>query len=320
MLAAVREWSKGGAELAHLAEQAGTTVEAFSALGYAARRTGVDTAGLATGIRKMQVTIAAAARGMPQAGNALAYVGASLEQLARMRPEEQFKYLADRIAAIPNPTERAAAAVRLFGRAGTELLPLIMQGSAGIERFEQRARELGLVTSTESAQAALRFSRALADLQAVLKKCVMVIGSALAPDLEGLVEKITSVAVRVRQWVAENRGLIVTVFKVAGAIVLAGVGFSVLGRVLGICGRLPRGARRQQGHRHRHLGRAHRQRAGLGFDGGDPRRLGRTDCGRRAVPGRLRVGRGLGRSRRHGRERPGRSGHAQARRPPGDGR
>jgi hypothetical protein len=141
---------------------------------------------------------------------------------------------ADRIAAIPNPTERAAAAVRIFGRAGTELLPLISQGAAGIERFEQRARELGLVTSTESAQAALRFSRALADLQAVLKKCVMVIGSALAPDLEGLVEKITSVAVRVRQWVAENRGLIVTVFKVAGAIVLAGLGSSVLGRVLGI--------------------------------------------------------------------------------------
>jgi hypothetical protein len=111
MLAAVREWSRGGAELAHLAEQAGTTVEAFSALSYAARRTGVDTAGLATGIRKMQVTIAAAARGMPQAGDALAYVGASLELLARMRPEEQFRYLADRIAAIPNPTERAAVSL-----------------------------------------------------------------------------------------------------------------------------------------------------------------------------------------------------------------
>jgi hypothetical protein len=234
MLEAVRQWAKGGAELAHLSEQAGTTVEEFSALGYAAKRSGVDTAGLATGIRKMQVTIAAAARGMPQAQAALISMGADLQALARMRPEEQFKYMADRIAAIQNPTERAAAAVRIFGRAGTEMLPMLMQGSAGIDRFEQRARELGLVTSTESAQAALRFSRSLADFTDVLKKCVMVIGSALGPYVEELTNWIVTAAVKVRQWVADHRGLILVLFKVAGAIVLAGAGFSLFGRILGM--------------------------------------------------------------------------------------
>ena len=234
MLEAVREWSKGGSELAHLAEQAGTTVEEFSALSYAARRTGVDTAGLATGIRKMQVTIAAAGRGMPQAQAALVSMGANLQDLARMRPEDQFKYMADRIAAIQNPTERAAAAVRIFGRAGTEMLPMLMQGSAGIDRFEKRARELGLVTSTESAQAALRFSRALADLTDVLKKCVSVIGSALGPYLEEFTNWLITAAVKVRQWIADHRGLVLVLFKVAGAIVLAGAGFSLFGRILGM--------------------------------------------------------------------------------------
>jgi hypothetical protein len=234
MLEAVREWAKGGAELAHLSEQAGTTVEEFSALGYAARRCGVDTAGLSTGLRKMQVTVAAAARGMPQASDALAMIGANLQELARMRPEDQFKYMADRIAAIQNPTERAAAAVRIFGRAGTEMLPMLMQGSAGIDRFEQRARELGLVTSTESAQAALRFSRSLADLTDVLKKCVSVIGSALGPYIEELTNWIVTVAVKVRQWISDHRGLVLVLFKVAGALVLAGAGFSLFGRIIGM--------------------------------------------------------------------------------------
>ena len=40
-----------------------------------------------------------------------------------MRPEEQFKYLADRIAAIENPTQKAAAAMAVFGKSGTALLP-----------------------------------------------------------------------------------------------------------------------------------------------------------------------------------------------------
>jgi hypothetical protein len=234
MLEAVREWAKGGAELAHLSEQAGTTVEEFSALSYAARRCGVDTGGLAIGIRKMQVTIAAAGRGMKQANDVLASLGANLQELSGMKPEEQFKNLAERITAIQNPTERTAATVRIFGRAGTELLPLLNQGSSGIEQFTQRARELGLVTSNETAQSALRFSRLLADLQDVFKRCVFIIGGALAPNLEDLVGKITTVAVRVRQWISENRGLITTAFKLAGAVVAAGVGFSILGRMLGL--------------------------------------------------------------------------------------
>ena len=233
MLAAVREWASGGAELARLAEKAGTTVEVISALGYAARRCGVDSGQLAMGIRRMQVAIAGAAHGMPLANKALASIGASVQDLAKLRPEEQFRYLADRIAAVPNPTLRAAAAVKLFGKSGTELLPLLNQGAAGIARFEQRARELGLVTSTGAAQAALRFSRTLADLTDVLKKCVFVIGSALGPYVEQLTDWITTAAVKVRQWINDHRGLVLVLFKVAGAIVLAGAGFSLFGRILG---------------------------------------------------------------------------------------
>jgi hypothetical protein len=233
MLEAVREWAKGGAELVHLSEQAGMTVESFSALSYAAKRTGVDTEQLATGVRKMQVTIAGAARGMPEAGKALLYVGASLRDLAKMRPEEQLRYMADRIAAIPNPTQRAAAAVQIFGRAGTTMLPLLLEGSAGLNRFEQRARDLGLVMSSDSAQGALRFSRALADLQDVGKKCVTVIGSALGPYVEQLTDWITTAAVKIRQWISDHQGLILVLFKAAGAIVLAGAGFSLFGRILG---------------------------------------------------------------------------------------
>ena len=39
---------------------------------------------------------------------------------------------------------------------------------------------------------------------------------------------------KVRQWIADHRGLVVVLFKTAGAIVLAGAGFSLFGRILGM--------------------------------------------------------------------------------------
>ena len=72
----------------------------------------------------------------------------------------------------------------------------------------------------------------------MLKKCVFVIGSALGPYVEQLTDWITTAAVKVRQWINDHRGLVLVLFKVAGAIVLAGAGFSLLGRILGgIAGR-----------------------------------------------------------------------------------
>ena len=59
------------------------------------------------------------------------------------------------------------------------------------------------------------------------------IGSGLGPYVEQLTDWITTAAVTVRKWIDDHRGLVVVLFKVAGAIVLAGVGFSIFGRILG---------------------------------------------------------------------------------------
>lgn len=234
MVAATREWARSGDELNDLATRAGMTVEAFSALAYAANRSGVEQNNLAGSIAKMQRLIMTAARGSSMAAEALASVGANVSDLAAMRPEEQFKYMADRIAAIENPTQKAAAAMQVFGKSGTALLPMINEGAAGLARFEERARQLGLITSTQSAESAARFADILDDLRDVLKKCVVVIGSALGPYLEELTDWIITAAVKVRQWISDHRGLVVVLFKAAGAIVLAGAGFSLFARILGM--------------------------------------------------------------------------------------
>ena len=232
LLTAAKIAATGGTEIADLAEKAGTSVEAISALAYAARRSHVEVDTLATGIKKMQVNITDAARGGKQGQEALDALGFTAGELSRLLPEEQFRRIADRIAAIQNPAERAAAAVKIFGRSGTELLPLLLQGSDGIAKWEGRARALGLVVGGEAAEGARRFNQLLGDLHDVAMSGVKVIGGALVPELTRFVNWIVQATTVARDWIRDHKQIVVTALEVTGAIVGAGVAISVMATVL----------------------------------------------------------------------------------------
>lgn len=234
LLAAANTAATSGAAIADLAEKAGTSVEAISALAYAARRSHVDVEQLATGIKRMQVNIVDAARGGKEAQEVFATIGLNANELGRLLPEQQLGRIADRIAAIQNPAERAAIAVKIFGRSGTDLLPLLIQGADGIAKWEDRAKRLGLVASGKAAEGARKFSQLLGDLNDVMQSGVKVIGGAMVPYLSDVVDKVVNASKAIRDWVKDHRGLVVVALQVTGAIVAGGLAFSVLGRVLGI--------------------------------------------------------------------------------------
>ncbi len=233
LLTATKMTATAGDEIVHLAEKAGTSVAAISSLSYAARRADVNADSLAAAIKKMQVNIAAAADGSQEATETMHRLGLSVVELGRMRPEEQFRRIADQIAKIQNPTERAAMAVKIFGRNGTELMPLLMQGADGIAKWEARARALGLVVNGEAAESAHRFSQLLGDLNDVLKSSVKVIGGAIIPYLDGMVNRIVEVITSVRQWIKEHRGLAIVLLQVSGAIVGTGLAMTLLSAIFG---------------------------------------------------------------------------------------
>ena len=65
------------------------------------------------------------------------------EDLDGLSPEEQFRKLADTISQISDSTKKGTITVALFGRTGTNLLPMFTNGAAGIEQ-RQRLRGGGL--------------------------------------------------------------------------------------------------------------------------------------------------------------------------------
>ncbi|MGE4340609.1 MAG: phage tail tape measure protein, partial [Pigmentiphaga sp.] len=214
----------------------GVSAESLSELGFAAEQSGADLTTLEAGLRRMQRAIGEAIDGSQTAVDALAALGLSVKNLTGLSPEEQFKLIADRIAEIEDPTLKAATAMELFGDSGTMLLPLMEQGAAGIEALQRQARELALTISTEDANAAASLTDALNILWRVLKQGVFTIGSALAPALKDFAERAASVIKSVADWIKQNKAVVVTVFKVAAAVVAGGAALIALGGILSALG------------------------------------------------------------------------------------
>ena len=130
---AARSFADLGSQMWDMAGRTGLSVEALSTLGYAAEQSGAGMEAFESGIRRMQRTIYDAGRGLGTATDALAELGLSVADLENRSPEEQFRLLADRLDRIGDPTRKAATAMAIFGRSGTQLLPMLAGGSAALD-------------------------------------------------------------------------------------------------------------------------------------------------------------------------------------------
>jgi len=232
MLGAAKAFSTMGDHVAKMAKRTGLSVEALSEMNFVASQTGTSLEAMETGFRRMQRSIYDAGRGLSTQTDALSDLGLKYKDLAGLAPEEQFKILAEAISRVEDPTRKAALAQALFGRAGTQLLPMFAQGAKGIEALQEEARRLGLTMSAEDAKAAEDFTDALDKLWKVVKMGVFRVGAALAPVLQQLTDTITGVATKISAWIDQNRQLIVTVMKVAVAILAGGVVLAALGTII----------------------------------------------------------------------------------------
>jgi hypothetical protein len=232
LIASARYFSSYGDQVAKMAKRTGFSVEALSELKFVASQTGTEFESLEMGLRRMQRSIYDAGRGMATQSDALADIGLAVGDLDGLAPVDQFKLLADRIGQVEDPTRRAAIAMTLFGRTGTNLLPMFAQGAEGISALQEEARRLGLSMSGEGAAAAEVFTDALDRLWKVVRQGVFNVGAALAPMLTRLADTLLRLAVTASEWIKANRQLVVQAAKIASVITGAGIALILLGGLL----------------------------------------------------------------------------------------
>lgn len=239
-IASVKLFSDFGDAIDKASVRTGLSAEAVSELGFAAEQSGTDLESLEKGLRVMQRTVVQAAEGSDAAQEAIGALGLSVEKLRSLSPDEQFAAIADRIAAIADPAERATAAMRIFGRAGAALIPLLAEGATGIAALRQQARDFGISVSGKDAKAAAVLNDTLNLLGRAAKAASFQIGAALAPAVTQLAEQAARIVAGATRWIRANQATVVWMAKavvvvgaLGAALVGLGLAISLAGSALG---------------------------------------------------------------------------------------
>ena len=230
---AAKHFATVGDKINKMQARTGIAADALSQLGFAAQQSGSNLDTFESGVKRMQGTLADAMNGSESARQSFARLGLNVDQLAQLSPDEQFKSIADAIAGVNDPAQRAAMAMDIFGRSGQKLVPLLAQGRAGINSLMQEADRLGLTIDGETAQSAADLADAWNRVKQTLQGVVLTIGSAVAPMLTKFANNAAAVITTAIEWIKNNRALVATVFKVAAAVVAGGAALVALGAAIG---------------------------------------------------------------------------------------
>lgn len=163
--------------------KAGVGAEQMSSLAYAAQQNDIALNSLSDSLKKMQVATSEANAGNKAMQETFAGLGIELKRFSDLQADKQFERMADAIAAIPDPADRARAAVEVFGKSGADLLPLFENGAAGIRKWRSEAKAFGQELSTDQVQALARAEESVKRLQASWDGLGNKIGSFIAPLL-----------------------------------------------------------------------------------------------------------------------------------------
>jgi phage-related minor tail protein len=170
------------------AERTGISRERFQELGFAAKLTGSSAETLGGALQKMQINVGAATAGSKELKDMFKGLGINIKDASgKLKSSDAlFDTFVDRISKIKDPSLQAQAAVKIFGKSATELLPLIRGGSAGLKEMSAEARRLGIVISDSAVREGETFGDTLDTIHAALSGVGNTIGSALVPQLNKL--------------------------------------------------------------------------------------------------------------------------------------
>lgn len=181
-----------GDEFFKLSQKTGVSVEALTALDYAAKLSDVSTEGMTKALQKLSVAMFDTQINGVDGSAALRALGVSATDVnGQIRPTEQVLLdLADKFSAMPDGADKAALAVRLFGKEGLSIIPFLNQGRAGITALMEEAQRLGLVMSEDVARASEVFNDNLTRLSAIFEGVQRQIGAAVIPVLADFTEQV----------------------------------------------------------------------------------------------------------------------------------
>ena len=189
IIAQVRQITAEMDEIGKKADQIGITTDALQELRFVAEGAGVSQAKFTSSLERFSKRLGEAELGTGAAKNALEEMGLEASELTSIPIDDALKVVADGMANITSPTERAALAAALFGREGVAMVNMLRAGSEGLSEMQAAANSAGAVIDEElirsSEEAQTRLDAASRVIRAQLSVALAELAPLLVAGAEG---------------------------------------------------------------------------------------------------------------------------------------
>ncbi len=186
--ASVQAFRDVGSESMGLQRVLGGTIEEMSTLRGAAQLGGVSTEAMGMGMRTLSKQVFAGSKALKQLGIA------TKDANGNMRPTNDIlKDVADKFKKMPNGAAKSALAMKLFGRSGTEMLPLLNRGSEGIAELEKQTAKYGLTLTKVDQENIKKFVAAQRELKMASEGAKVGLGKSLFPALTQIQQALVKI-------------------------------------------------------------------------------------------------------------------------------
>lgn len=137
--------------LGEVAQQLGVTTDALQEYRYAGSQAGLATEEIDMALGQLTRRIGEGVNGTKAQADAFKKLGISLKDAKGnvIATGDAIPLIADALQKIKSPAEQSAILLDLFGKSGAKLLPLLSEGSKGVNGLRDAAQKLGLVLSSE---------------------------------------------------------------------------------------------------------------------------------------------------------------------------
>lgn len=193
-------------EMGKMAQRVGLTAEEVSRLAYTADQGDASLSALEGSLRRLSRNLDDASRGGAGAIETFERLDIPVRDAnGELRGTVDVLHdVAEVFGNMADGPEKTALAFQLFGRAGTELIPMLNGGRQGMADMAAEADRLGRTISNEAAEAGAAFNDDLLRLQTLSKGLAQEVGMALVPSMHALAAAFLDAATEQREITGES--------------------------------------------------------------------------------------------------------------------
>lgn len=201
-------FTEGADAMGKLAQKAGISTSEMQQFALAGKLAGTNTEGLRTGLGILSRNMLDLRQGTGEATNVMGLLSKQTQDLLRngAPTAKVLESLAEDFSGMEDGATKTAIAMKLLGRSGAELIPLLNGGASSLRAAREEAIRYGRVLSGEVIAAATEFNDNMTRVGEIARGVRDNIGVGLLPTFADLAQRMADTTVEGTKWqqVGEN--------------------------------------------------------------------------------------------------------------------